>query len=57
MTMRRIDFLISESQFEALFALPGTISENLRRAIDEYLKSIEAQKVSVSNSKGVKKNG
>ena len=55
--MIRINFLIDESTYSFLKSLPGTMTEHIRRAIDEYIKKIrKAQKVSASQSERRVKN-
>lgn len=50
--MIRRNFLIREDQDELLKQLPGNSSENVRSAIDMYLKVKEKYFVSASSSKG-----
>lgn len=50
--MIRRNFLIREDQDELLKQLPGNSSENVRSAIDMYLKVKEKHFVSASSSKG-----
>jgi hypothetical protein len=42
---------IREDQNKFLTKLPGTLSEQVRRAIDEYIESIEGKNVGSSLSK------
>mgnify|MGYP001566525312 CR=1 FL=1 len=48
--MRRIDVYIQENQYYFLVAQPGTLSENIRKAIDDYIQKIKALNVSASQS-------
>lgn len=49
--MKRIDVYIYEAQFDSLTSIPGTLSENIRKAIDDYIQKLKALKVSASQSK------
>lgn len=49
--MKRIDAYIHEAQFFFLTTLPGTLSEHIRRALDDYMDKVKALKVSASKSK------
>lgn len=42
--MKRISLLITEAQLKALKELDLTISDNIRRAIDEYLAKLKKGK-------------
>lgn len=48
--MKRIDVYIYEAQFDSLTSIPGTISENIRKAIDDYVAKVKQLKVSASQS-------
>lgn len=54
--MIRVNFLLDESTFNFLKNLPGTISEHIRRAINEYIDKIKAQQISASQSERREKN-
>jgi len=47
----RFNLLLTEEQANFLGKLPGTASEHVRRAIDEYIEKIKAKSVSESKSK------
>lgn len=49
--MHRVNFFISSESMYFLDALPGTLSEHLRRAVDDYIIKIKGTKVSESVSK------
>ena len=49
--MRRIDVYIHENQYNFLTIQSGTISEIIRRAIDDYIEKTRTLKVSASTSK------
>ena len=49
--MKRIDAYIHEIQYFFLTSLPGTLSEHIRRALDDYIEKVKALKVSASTSK------
>jgi hypothetical protein len=52
--MKRIDFFLDDNQSTFLATLPGTVSEHLRRAVDEYVERKQSSKVSGSlSNKGV----
>lgn len=53
--MKRVNIFITLQQFYALTSLPGTISEHIRRAIEEYV--VKRQPVSTSQSKRKEANG
>jgi len=58
MSMKRIDLYINEVNLSFLSTLSGTVSEHIRRAIDEYIEKVKNFKVSSSLSKeGGEKNG
>jgi hypothetical protein len=54
--MFRFNFVTTKEQIEFLKSLPGTSSEHIRRAIDDYKLKIEGQAV-ISPSKNLKKGG
>lgn len=49
--MKRIDAYIHEAQFFFITSLAGTLSEHLRRALDDYITKLKANNVSASKSK------
>ena len=51
--MRRVDLYLSQEQVDFLKNLPGTISEHIRKAVDEYIDKLHV--VSASASASVKK--
>lgn len=53
MAMKRVDFLLDEIKIKFLSSLSGTLSEHLRRAIDDYIEKKKALNVSASKSKKV----
>ena len=56
--MIRMNLLMDQDTVSFLKSLPGTVSEHIRRAIDEYIEKIKSQKISASQSKkGGKTNG
>ena len=55
--MDRVDFNLGKDQRLFLENLPGTLSEHIRRAIDEYIERIKANNVSSSVSRGSDKHG
>lgn len=55
--MRRIDVYITENQLSFLSTLPGTISEHVRRALDDYIQKMRVAKASASKSKKGDQNG
>ena len=58
MAMVRIDILITKEQFSFLKNIPGTVSEHIRRAIDDYVVKMKGNNASVSpTKKGVEKHG
>ena len=56
MPLKRKDIYITNEQVIFLSELPGTISEHIRRAIDEYIDRLKGSEASASQSKGVAKN-
>jgi len=48
--MRRIDFLADKKQVETLESFGGTLSEHIRRALDEYIQKVKQSKLGVSAS-------
>lgn len=52
--MKRINANIEDSVYATLIQLPGTLSENVERAIKEYLANIYKVNVSASKSNGQK---
>lgn len=48
--MKRITTFITEAQFFFLNALSGTLSEHIRRALDDYIATKRAVNVSASKS-------
>ena len=55
--MRRINVFLYEKQIAFLVGLSGTISEHIRRAIDEYIQNLKALNASASQSKRKEDNG
>lgn len=56
--MVRRDLLLSEEQIKYLQGLEGTVSEHIRRAIDEYIKKLKRRiSASISPSKKGGSNG
>jgi len=49
--MERINVWINKQQSKFLKDLPGTLSEHIRRAIDDYIKALKGVNVSASASK------
>lgn len=49
--MRRINLYIEEVTYIKLKGLPGTITEHVKRALDEYLKNLYKVNISASQSK------
>ncbi len=49
--MKRVDFYIEDRKIEFLKKLPGTLSEHLRRATDDYVEKKKNINVSSSSSK------
>ena len=49
--MERVNFLLDKQTFQFLKSLSGTVSEHIRRAIDEYIAKLRATNVSASESK------
>lgn len=43
---------IRDDQDAFLRSLPGSVTENIRQAIDDYIKKINASRFSSSSSKG-----
>ncbi len=50
--MRRFNFFLDEERIDFLEKLPGTISEHIRRAIDEFIEREKTKGISASKSKG-----
>ena len=50
--MERVDFLLDETQLKFLKKLPGTLSEHIRTAINNYIRKIQSEGMSASQSKG-----
>lgn len=48
--MIRKAFYLYQTQVDFLKKLSGSISEHIRRALDEYIEDIEKQRVSASQS-------
>ncbi len=48
--MERVDFLLEKAYKKFLEGLPGTLSDHLRRAVDEYIKRLKSDKTSASLS-------
>jgi hypothetical protein len=48
--MQRVNVYLTKLQIKFLKSLPGTFSENMRRAIDEYIEKLTINKVSASKS-------
>lgn len=48
--MKRINAFITEAQFFFLTNLSGTLSEHIRRALDDYMQKLRALNVSSSQS-------
>ncbi len=55
--MERVDFNLGKAQRNFLENLPGTLSEHIRRAIDEYIDRLRFSNVSSSQSKRKEENG
>lgn len=55
--MIRADIYISPEQKLMLATLPGTLSEHIRRAIDEYIEKLKSTTASASQSKKGGQNG
>ena len=51
--MRRKDVYITDEQVIFLSELGGTISEHIRRAIDEYIQKIKNRDITTSMSKNI----
>ena len=49
--MRFLQIRVREDQDESLRKLPGSVTENIRRAIDEYIEKRKVQNVSASASR------
>jgi len=49
--MRRIDVYLDESWISYLKKLPGTFSEHIRQAVNNYMIYLENAKISASLSK------
>lgn len=49
--MKRINAFITAAQFFFLATLSGTLSEHIRRALDDYIQKIKEVSVSASQSK------
>lgn len=49
--MIRINFFLTEKQLDFLKDLPGTVSENIRIAVNEYIQKLKGENVSASQSK------
>lgn len=49
--MHRINLYIEEVTYIKLKGLPGTLTEHVKRAIDEYLQNMYKVNVSASQSK------
>lgn len=54
--MKRINAFITQAQFFFLTALSGTLSEHIRRAIDDYIQKMKNLNVSASQSKRKEEN-
>ena len=54
--MERVNFFLSPEKVSFLKSLPGTMTEHIRRAIDEYIDRLKGSEASASQSKGVAKN-
>ena len=52
--MVRCDLLLTREQFNFLKGVSGTVSENIRRAIDEYMVKMRGMNASLSPTKGGK---
>ena len=57
--MVRKHFLLSNDQIRFLQHLPGTTTEHVRRALDDYIEKVKREQTQVSNSpsKDIKKGG
>jgi hypothetical protein len=55
--MKRIDVYVTEEQFYFIGTIRGTLSEHVRRALDDYIAKVKVNSISSSASKGVEKNG
>jgi hypothetical protein len=53
MHMKRINFYVEDSMYEILKEAPGTITENLRNAIREYIEKLRLFSASESKRKEV----
>lgn len=53
--MKRIQVFLEEDQIKFLKERPGTVSDNARKAVGEYIKKL--QNDSVSESKSERKGG
>ncbi len=51
--MRRVNHFLDVKQVEFLEDLPGTISEHIRRAVEQYIDKVKGDKSSASLSKKV----
>lgn len=50
MDLKQYHFYINVEQLDFLSNLPGTTSEHIRRAIDEYMVKIKKEQLQVSTS-------
>lgn len=48
--MIRVNFFLSQKQLDFLKDLPGTVSENIRIAVNEYISKLRSRNVSASKS-------
>lgn len=55
--MRRIDVYVEDITYISLKGLPGTISDHVKRALEQYLKDMYKINVSGSKSKVGDYNG
>jgi len=50
-SMKRINFYLDDNYYDYLRKLPGSLSENIRIAIIEFITDLRALEVSASESK------
>jgi len=50
--MKRYNFFLEQDQVDFLDKLPGTVSEQIRRAINEFIERQKNKNISASKSKG-----
>ena len=54
--MKRVSLFLDESQIKALENLPGTSSEHVRQAINDYLKKMSPQATTSPSTQKERKN-